>query len=100
MEERKEAKYNLYGACAECGKQIKIELTIATELMEKETETEPEGKDDGTDTKREGTDNNEPEVPGVRPDSTEGEPTAGTGADKPADTKKAAGNKKAGWKAK
>lgn len=30
MEGRKEVKYNLQGICPECGKLIKLELTIAT----------------------------------------------------------------------
>lgn len=55
MEGRKENKYNLSGICPGCGKLFRVELIIATELVEtgkttkKEEETDAkEGKPDGS----------------------------------------------------
>jgi len=91
MEGRKENKYNLNGVCPECGKLFKVELVIATELVETEESKKAEAKADG--------EKGEPERPGespaesgnVRPADGEagtGEARPGPAADDPAKGKR------------
>ena len=100
MEGRKESKYNLAGICANCGKPVKIELTIATELIETDEgkSTEEEYDDIGPETKAvlerdaKGTD--------VRPADTKGATGTTSSTFKSADSGKSKANKRSGSKAK
>ena len=96
MEGRKESKYNLAGICAECGKPIKIELTIATELVENGTTKETEGKDNGLGNRIEEKQNEEPKSESVRHDREQGNPAKTSGDTEPTDSEKSAGTKKTG----
>ncbi len=100
MEGRKEVKYNLQGICPECGKLIKLELTIATELVEEGTTKKTEAKTDETNKETGRANGSAAESEGVQSDRAEGEPGTTDAVDKPADSKKGTGNKKAGGKAK
>ena len=96
MEGRKENKYNLSGICPECGKLIKVELAIATELVETGKTTAKEAESNGLKDTAEGTGSDSGESDNVRPNPEES-PTAGpNGPDKPADSGNSAGSKKTG----
>jgi len=96
MEGRKENKYNLTGICPKCGDLIKIELVIATELVDTGTTTKPEGKDNGSNEDIKGNGAEHAESAGVRPTDTK-EPAGTTSPDnQPGYSKKGGRNKKTG----
>ena len=100
MEGRKESKSNLAGICPKCGDTIKVELTIATELIEtnegKGTEEKDNAKGRNSSSKVAG----QTEGAGIRHDSKSGNITATSGNAEPADSEKTTGTKKAGGKTK
>ncbi len=100
MEGRKESKYNLAGICPKCGDTIKVELVIATSLIETNEGKGTEGKDNGKpkDTGKSGS--KEAESGNIRPDNGK-EPT-GTKSSVPEseDTGKTKATKGTGGKTK
>ena len=96
MEGRKENKYNLSGICPQCGKLLKVEIVVATELVDTGTTTETEGKDNaGRQTTETVPDGNE-ESGSVRPADTERKIGTASADDQPAYTKKGGRNKNTG----
>ena len=96
MEGRKENKYNLTGICPECGKLIKVEHTIAVDLVETGKTTETEGKDnDGRGNSEESKDSR-PESADVRPADTKGPAGTESSTDQPTDPGKSKTNKRTG----
>lgn len=98
MEGRKENKYNLSGICPECGKLIKLELVVATELVEHTDAKELEAKVNAGKREAEGREAVGEESGDVRPADatpTTGEPGPGPAA---ADSGKGKRAKKAGGK--
>ena len=96
MEGRKENKYNLSGICPQCGKLLKVEIVVATELVDTGTTTETEGKDNAENQPAGNAEENKPESADVRPADEKG-PAGSTSADnQPAYSKKGVRNKKTG----
>jgi len=96
MEGRKENKYNLSGICPKCGDLLKVELTVATELVEIGTTTKTEGKDNAAEGNRERNESGTTESADVRPADTK-RPAGTTSADnQPGYSKKGGRNKKTG----
>ena len=96
MEGRKENKYNLSGICPKCGDLLKVELTVATELVEIGTTTKTEGKDNAENQPAGNAEENKPESADVRPADEKG-PAGSTSADnQPANPKQGGRNKKTG----
>ena len=96
MEGRKENKYNLSGICPQCGTLLKVELVVATELVEVGSTTKTEGKGNGGNGKIEYTNDSHTESADVRPADTK-RPAGTTSADnQPANPKKGGRNKKTG----
>ena len=96
MEGRKENRYNLSGICPKCGDLLKVELTVATELVEIGTTTKTEGKDEREGRPNEEAVNKDAESADVRPADTKGPAGTASGTDKPADSGKSKRNKKTG----
>ena len=87
MEGRKENKYNLSGICPQCGKLLKLELVVATELVEEGTTTETEAKEDDSKGKTEGAGGDPAESGPVRPADEAAGPSE-PGQDPPANDSK------------
>ena len=96
MEGRKENKYNLSGICPECGKLVKVEIIVATELVETGSTIEKEGKIDGIHDRKQFEEDKLAESTDLRPINTEGPAGTASGTDKPADSGKSKRNKKTG----
>ena len=96
MEGRKENKYNLSGICPQCGKLLKVEIVVATELVDTGTTTETEGKDNVGEGNSGETSDKNAESADVRPADTKGPAGTASGTDKPADSGKSKRNKKTG----
>ena len=100
MEGRKENKYNLSGICPKCGDLLKVELTVATELVEIGTTTKTEGKDNAVGKNIEHSEGNVTESSDVRPADTKGPAGSTSADDQPGYSKKGGRNKKTGGGAK
>ena len=96
MDGRKENKYNLSGICPKCGDLLKVELTVATELVEVGSTTKTEGTDNAENQPAGNAEENKPEVADIRPDRKEGELGASDQANKRANQNKSGRNKKTG----
>ena len=100
MEGRKESKYNLAGICANCGKPVKIELTIATELIETNEGKGTEGKDNDGKTKIAGVDAEVTESGDIRPADAKGPAGTKDSVPEPTDSGKSKADKRSGGKTK
>lgn len=100
MEGRKENRYNLTGICPECGKLLKVELIIATELVEQGTTTKTEEKDNVGSKTDDGKPPVSTESADVRPDNPEGKTGTTNSVPKPTDSGKSKADKRSGGKTK
>ena len=100
MEGRKENKYNLSGICPQCGTLLKVELVVATELVEIGTTTETEGKDNGDNAIIDSKPDRQQESGDVRPADTKGPAGTASTDNQPGYSKKGGRNKKTGGGAK
>jgi len=96
MEGRKENKYNLSGICPQCGKLLKVELVVATELVETGTTKAKEELPDANKGESEGTSTSSDEGDSVRPADETGPAGTADTADKPVHSGKGKRDKKAG----
>ena len=96
MEGRKENKYNLSGICPKCGDLLKVELTVATELVEIGTTTKTEETDNGKQDAIQDSKGATAESASVRPADTKRPAGTASADNQPAYTKKGGRNKKTG----
>ena len=96
MEGRKENKYNLSGICPKCGDLLKVELTVATELVEIGTTTKTEETDNGEKGEAAESRNRFAKIADLRPADTKGPAGTASADNQPAYSKKGGRNKKLG----